>query len=102
MLPGFQVLAVVERDEGPPGSYLRELPVGDDLEFHDGLMRGAVQLGSLEKADVVGPTLVMHERIDVPGRRRRTPGQVPRGHHDIEPLAGIEQQATPLKSGCRL
>jgi hypothetical protein len=40
------------------------------MRRHDRLMRGAVQLGGLEKADVVGPALVMHERIDVPGRRR--------------------------------
>jgi hypothetical protein len=100
-LNGLQVLAVVERDERPPASYLRQ-PVRDDLEFHDRVVRRAMQLGSLEKPNVVGSALVPHEDVDVPGRRRRAPRQVLRRHGDVETLARIEQQATTLKSGGRL
>jgi len=42
------------------------LPVRYDLKFHDGMMRRAVQFGSLEQADIVGPALVPHKVVDIP------------------------------------
>ena len=47
--------------------------IRDDLEFHDSVMRGAMELRSLEQAHIIAPALVPHESIDIPGWRRRLP-----------------------------
>src|SRR5260370_1153099 len=70
------ILAVIEGHGGSAGAYFRQPFVGYHLEFHHGLMGGAVQFRGLEQAYVVGTPFVLHEIVDVPGRRRRAPGEV--------------------------
>ena len=48
----------MEDEPGAPGADFREALAGDNLEFHYGLMRRAVQLGRLEQADIIGLALV--------------------------------------------
>lgn len=67
------VLAVVEDDAAPSGPDIRQALGRDDLELHDGLVRRAMQLRRLQQPDIVGLPLVAHQRVDVPGRRRRAP-----------------------------
>ena len=98
----LQVLAEMESDPGSACPDLRQLPVRHDLEFHDCMMCRAVQLRSLEQADIIGPTPMAHERVNIPRRRRRLPGQVLRRHHHVESLSGIEQHLPLLKSCGRL
>ena len=54
-------------------------------------MRGAVQFGGLEQADVIGTAFVAHEIVDVPGRRRRAPGEILGRDDDVEAAPGADK-----------
>ena len=69
----LHILAIMECDPGSSGIDFGQLPIGDDLKFHNGLMRRAVQFRCLEQAYIVGTALMLHEIIDVPRRWQRCP-----------------------------
>jgi hypothetical protein len=88
--------AVVKDDRGAPGLDLRQALAGHDLELNDGLMGGPVQLGGLEKADIVWTPFVPHKTVYVEGRRRRPQSKILRRDDHIETPARRDQSALPL------
>ena len=89
---------VEERQDRSSRSDFRHALIGDDLKLHDGLMRGAMQLCGLEQADIVRMSLMLHEVIDVPGRRRRAARKILRRDHYIETVSRIEDRSFLLQA----
>jgi len=58
------------RDPNAPGVRRPGRPVGDDLEDHRLLVRGAVDRRGAEQPDVVRLTEEAHQVVDEPARRR--------------------------------
>lgn len=90
------VLAVVEDNRRTAGLDRRQALVGHDLELHDGLMSRPVELGGLEKPNVVRTPFVSHQAIDVEGRRRRTQSEILRRDDHVEAPARRDQSALAL------
>ena len=94
------VLAIMEGDGGPSGTNSRQPLVGDDLKFHHSLMGSAVQFGGFEQAHMVGTTLMSHEIVDIPLRRRRAPSKVLGRNDDVEPAPRTDQMLLVLLAFC--
>lgn len=85
----LDALAEVKCQPRTSCSDLAQLPIGDDLEFHHRLVRGPMQLRSLEQGHVVRPA--PHERIDVPGGRWCPPGVELGWYRHVEPVARAQE-----------
>lgn len=90
-------LRKIERNPRAPRSDLAELLVSHDLEFHDSMMRSAVQLSRLQQADVVGTLLMAHQRVDIPRGWWRLPAHELRWDGHVETVPGVEQHVAFLE-----
>src|SRR5713101_2455600 len=94
---GVRVLFEVEGNFRPTDLDVPHLLVGDDLEFHDRMMRGPMKLGGFQQADIIGPFLMPHEVVDE-GRWRRTPEIKVLGRDDnVEALPRVQEPSAFLQ-----
>src|SRR5229473_394267 len=94
---GVQVLFEIEGDFRPASLDVPHLLVGDDLEFHDRMMRGTMKLGGFQQADIIGPFLMAHQVVDE-GRWRRTAEIKVLGRYDnVEALPRVQEPSALLQ-----
>jgi len=84
-------------DQAAPGLDPGQALARDNVKFHDGLMRRAMQLRCLEQAYIVRLALMVHERADVRTRRRCFPRGKLRGHDHIYASARADQTVAALE-----
>jgi hypothetical protein len=60
-------------------------------------VRRPVHVGRLEECHVVRALLMLHQAVDVPGRRRCPPGEVLRRNDDVEVPPRTDEVLAPLK-----
>ena len=88
----------IEDDEIAPRADLWQSFSAHDLKLHDGLMRGTVQLGSLQQGNVVGFVLPTHQGVDEPCWRGCAQAGVLRRDDDVESLARPNELPGPLQA----
>jgi hypothetical protein len=63
----------MKRNLAATGAYLPELSIGYKLEFHNGVVGGAMRFCGFEQAYLGGSALVLHQGINIPRWRRSLP-----------------------------